>query len=932
MLSPLTSVTGTVRNATGDGYGAPCGGTADDDVWYYFFAPRSTVTINFSSIGGTLSATGLRAQLFSNPNNNCGTMTSIQCNTSNSGFTATGLTIGARYNIRVYSQNNTQITAANPEGQFTILMTVPAPSNDECADAISLTTGGTCYGVQGTLAGATASASIPVGCAAGDPNDDVWYKFVASSTNPTISLFNTSGFSSSAQLQLFSGSCGSLTSRACGTTSIAATSLTIGTTYYVRVYSNGSAAINASFDICVTDPTAAVTDSTSHLFDMDTVGKRLGFPWEINYGPDDSLWITEARGYRVVRMSAGRSQTAKDVPAQQVLRIPLGSGEVNFDRSVNRWPQGGMQGLAIHPEFMSNSAKRWVYIGYVFKQESCPSGSSNAPCIFRAKIIRCRFYFAADAGNPTAAPKKDTLVILDTLISNLPGSNDHNSGRLKLSPVTEGPDNTYKLYYTIGDMGAGQFNNDTRTMYSQNSDTCEGKIIRLNTEPDTDPDPPATPSHDYEKWRRWIPNDNPFTHSVNGLRTPVYSIGHRNPQGIVWGNVNGTWRLYSSEQGDKSDDELNIIKPGKDYGWPKVAGYDDDNYNTADNVTDGFNSNDIIAGQTMVNETDWSTANAATYENPIFSFFPWHGGMIQNTTGDIFTWPTIACSGLDIYTANRPGWRNSLLVPSLKYGLYRLKLNTAGDAIDQTSSSNALDTFPLLHGWRVRDIAIAPNGNTIWAIVDSSGSTSGPTGGFDGSDVATKDGGKVLRLSFKSLIVLPAEFLTFKGKLLPSKEIELEWEANVDDQHKHFVVEKSVNRLQFSPIGTVEGQPYRLIDKNPSIGNNYYRIKQVDLDGKVSYSGIINVVYHPSGLLVTVYPNPVKAQLGIRLEAQQADQLRLQVTDVVGRQVYSSILNAGSAVQDIRIDTKSWPSQLYVLKISSATTNEVLTVQKFVKQ
>src|SRR5687768_18513547 len=72
--------------------------------------------------------------------------------------------------------------------------------------------------------------------------------------------------------------------------------------------------------------------------------------------------------------------------------------------------------------------------------------------LFRSKIVRCRFYFSSDAGNP-ALPLKDTLVIMDTVISNLPGSNDHNSGRMKIGPVVEGPDNTYKLYYTIGEIG-----------------------------------------------------------------------------------------------------------------------------------------------------------------------------------------------------------------------------------------------------------------------------------------------------------------------------------------------------------------------------------------------------------------------------------------------------------------------------------------------
>jgi hypothetical protein len=75
----------------------------------------------------------------------------------------------------------------------------------------------------------------------------------------------------------------------------------------------------------------------------------------------------------------------------------------------------------------------------------------------------------------------------------------------------------------------------------------------------------------------WIPADNPFTNG--GQPTAVYTLGHRNPQGLVWGNVNGTDILYSSEHGPFSDDEINVIQVGRNYGWPQVAGYCDGNYN-----------------------------------------------------------------------------------------------------------------------------------------------------------------------------------------------------------------------------------------------------------------------------------------------------------------------------------------------------------------
>lgn len=496
---------------------------------------------------------------------------------------------------------------------------------------------------------------------------------------------------------------------------------------------------------------AQVIDSTTILFNIDTVAKNLGYPWEITYGPDDSLWITEARGYRVLRISASRTQADKNDPPQQVLKIPLATGEINFGRTIGTWPQGGMQGLAIHPQFYSG--KPWVYLAYVFKTTgtACPS-SPGSPCFFRTKIVRCHFYFAGDGTSPN--PAKDTLAIMDTVISNLSGSNDHNSGRMVIGPQPEA-DGTYKLYYTLGDMGAGQFNNISRTNYAQNTDTCEGKVLRFNTQPDGD-GVPGSPVHDYDRWRQWIPNDNPFTHSTIGggtMETPVYSFGHRNAQGLVWGNANGTWRLYSSEHGDKSDDEVNNIMEGSNYGWPKVAGLGpDNNYSSLD----AFANNDRLAnGLINYSEATWATNN--NMHRPLFATFNWAASSIPADGSNIFTWPTIAPSSIDFYKGNIPGWKNSLLVTSLKYGMFRLKLKPDGSFVDSSSSTNTVDTFPLLHSWRVRDIAIDPaaNSGVFWVVIDSSGSTSGPTGGFSGGSNPTKDGGKVLKLTYKTLITLP---------------------------------------------------------------------------------------------------------------------------------------------------------------------------------
>ena len=140
-----------------------------------------------------------------------------------------------------------------------------APSNDDCANATSLTvnTNLSCTSkTAGTLAGATDSG---IEADTGTADDDVWYSFVATATTHKISLLNVEGDDTDLAHEVMSGTCGTLnilSSRDPNTSVVSG--LTIGTTYYVRVYSYYDDAVTTTFDICVGTLPALTNDECTN--------------------------------------------------------------------------------------------------------------------------------------------------------------------------------------------------------------------------------------------------------------------------------------------------------------------------------------------------------------------------------------------------------------------------------------------------------------------------------------------------------------------------------------------------------------------------------------------------------------------------------------------------------------------------------------------
>jgi len=230
-----------------------------------------------------------------------------------------------------------------------------------------------------------------------------------------------------------------------------------------------------------------------------------------------------------------------------------------------------------------------------------------------------RFRFDADTNG-----LKEKTVLLDELRAGL----SHNGSRIIFSPDQQ------QLYLSLGEA--------FRTALAQDLSENSGKILRLN--PDGG-----------------IPADNPFPGS------PIWSFGHRNPQGLVFA---GNGNLYSSEHGAYEDDELNLIRKGGNYGHPDVRGWCDRPKEM------GFCGERSVIEPLKV----WS--------------------------------PTYAVSGIEYYDhAAIPEWRNSILVTSLKpfrawegKRLQVLHLNPQGDRVVE------VDDYFINRFGRLREVMATPDG------------------------------------------------------------------------------------------------------------------------------------------------------------------------------------------------------------------------------
>jgi hypothetical protein len=189
---------------------------------------------------------------------------------------------------------------------------------------------------------------------------------------------------------------------------------------------------------------------------------------------------------------------------------------------------------------------------------------------------------------------------------------------------------------------------------------------------------------------------------------------------------------------------------------------------------------------------------------------------------------------------------------------------------------------------------------------------------------------------------LPIQLTNFRGERQGSKNV-LDWTTLSEQNSKGFELERSADGNNFSSLAFVSSKAangnstaslnYKYSDAKPFAGNSYYRLKQVDKDGKFTYSSVVLLKGSKTNnlMLSSLYPNPTKSILNLVITTPANKKINLVVTDVTGRLVLQQSANMISGDNNLQLNVEKLAPGTYMIKAICADGCET-AVSKFVKQ
>lgn len=407
-----------------------------------------------------------------------------------------------------------------------------------------------------------------------------------------------------------------------------------------------------AYDKRVTEPgkkgadNAGVYTSKHHAYKIDTVvGDGLETPWSVDWLPTGEMLITERDGRLRIWKRTGESSGSLSAAVEGLPQV--------YARG-----QGGLMDVALHPDY---SVKGAAGEGRIYLSLSQSNGENRR--VAHTGIISGKLVKNGDKWSFT--DQKDIFRAPDNTLTT---SNFHFGSRIVFGPLlTEGENKGKRhLYFSIGDRGGNPA--DEYKQVAQRRDHPSGKVHRLFDDGS-------------------IPGDNPFVKDAPAgdegrIQRGVWSYGHRNIQGMAF---DASGRLFATEHGPRGGDELNIVEPSRNYGWPVVA------------WSINYNGNPLTVPFPDVKGPEAVKLNI---KQPVMIFLP-----------------SIGACGLDI--VRKPAkaeakwfskWEGDVLAGGLSgQNVTRIRVNDKNEAVER-------EDILLGHG-RVRDVVAGPDGN-IYVVLN----------------------------------------------------------------------------------------------------------------------------------------------------------------------------------------------------------------------
>lgn len=857
--------------------GVPAPGCANylgGDVWFKVTVPASG-SITFDSNTGVMTDGGMAVY-----SGTCGSLTLIACDDDSSpnGFmpslTVTGQTPGATLWIRFWEYGN------DNNGTFQICASTPPapPSNDNPCSATPLTVGTTCTFATYTNAGATGTTGVPAPGCASYSGGDVWFSITVPASG-NVFINTETGVVTDGGMAVYSGTCASMTLITCDDDgagasglmpSITLTGQTPGSTLWIRFWEYGNDN-NGTFQICANDIPPISNDNPCSAITL-SVNTICNFSTYTNAG------ATATSG--VPAPTCG-SYSGGDVWFQ--VTVPA-TGTLFFDSETGVMTDGAMA----------------VYSGTCgsLTQIACADDGSGSSGLMPSLLL-------------TGQTPGTTLWVRFWEYGN------NNNGTFQIcvtNPTPPANDNCVSATTLTIDGGcmngttqwASLQGSETPSCITPSGGTLQSVWYRFNTGANTTLN------------FAWILTNEATCYPGIAIWGPYAPGGGCLPSGtpiLCLDIQNGDPGYHSQLSGLSTNSDYLIQVFNRDCG----GGF----YDQFQEYCIGIYTppaNDVASGATQMSQCGYTYtgSNIGYSPNPCASS-PENVDCNNSTTG---TACGASTTGDDVaYIINNESW------------WYFCSFAAATWQVTLSGISNCTLTDPLNQGIQMSIFSGTPSNLTC---IQSAPNPSYPGDTWTSSTFATTAGqciyilvdgfaGDQCNYSFTltnlsgGCVILPVRLISFNAEAIGGNKVKLDWITEAEQPNAPYLIERSINGIDFSAIGSMPSNNsplsslYTFIDPSPVNGTNYYRIRYSSENGSIKYSDTRTVYFSGGKHSFSLFPSITSDKLNILLYSRSMDDHAV-IYNNSGSRLKSIKLNSGLN----SVDVSSLPAGLYLVILYSA--------------